>query len=109
MKKTLLALAMAATVAGGMMTAPGTADARDRGGAVAAGVVGGLIGGAILGGAIAGRPAYAGYAPAPGYVVYPAYAGAYPVDCPDGYWARRPVFDRYGNQVGYSRPRFFCP
>jgi hypothetical protein len=32
-----------------------------------------------------------------------------PVGCPGGYWARRPVVDGYGNMVGYSRPRFFCP
>ncbi|MEA3022087.1 MAG: hypothetical protein QOK01_939, partial [Alphaproteobacteria bacterium] len=24
-------------------------------------------------------------------------------------WARRPLVDRWGNVVGYSRPRFFCP
>jgi len=46
----------------------------------------------------------------PGYAAYPAYAVAAPVGCPGGYWARRPVaFDAYGNPIGWSRPRFFCP
>jgi len=46
----------------------------------------------------------------PGYTAYPAYAAAGPVACPGGYWARRPVaFDAYGNPIGWSRPRFFCP
>ena len=35
--------------------------------------------------------------------VAPAYG------CPGGYWARRPLRDPYGNVVGWSRPRFFCP
>ena len=44
-----------------------------------------------------------------GYAAYPGYGAPYPVACPGGYWARRPVVDPYGNVVGYSRPRFFCP
>ena len=52
---------------------------------------------------------YAGYGVAPGYAAYDGYYAPAPVDCPDGYWARRPRFDAYGNLVGYSRPRFFCP
>ena len=62
-------------------------------------------------------PAYYGggygggyYAPAPGYVEYRGYDAAYPVDCPGGYWSRRPVaFDAYGRPVAWSRPRFICP
>jgi hypothetical protein len=51
---------------------------------------------------------YGGYAPVAGYEPY-EYNGGYPVACPGGYWARRPLVDRWGNVVGYSRPRFFCP
>ena len=63
MRKTILALAAAATVAAGTLAAPKPAEARN-GGAVAAGVIGGLAAGAIIGGAMAG-PRY--YAPAPAY------------------------------------------
>lgn len=96
------------------------------GGAVAAGVLGGLAAGAIIGGAIASSrpsygepvyvappppppPPYAGYAPVAGWAPYPAYAGAVPVGCPGGYWARRPIYGPYGEFAGYSRPRYFCP
>ena len=78
-----------------------------------------LIGFAIAGSAPAmacgytpcGAPAYAyppAYYPVQGYAPY-AYGAAAPVGCPGGYWARRPLVDAYGNVVGYSRPRFFCP
>lgn len=108
MKKTLFALAAAATIAVGTLSAPTTADARCVGCAVGAGVIGGLAAGAIIGGAIANsQPRY--YAPAPGYVVYDGYGAPYPVACPGGYWARRPVHDRWGNVIGWSRPRFICP
>ena len=111
MKKTVLAVATAAMLAAATLT-PTAADARCRGCGVAAGVFGGLALGAIVGGAIASsRPAYAypAYAPAPGYVVYEGYAAAGPVPCPGGYWAHRPIVNPYGQVVGYTRPRFFCP
>jgi hypothetical protein len=41
--------------------------------------------------------------------VYQGYGQPYPVACPGGYWARRPLRDPYGNFVGWSRPRFICP
>jgi hypothetical protein len=72
------------------------------------GIAGAIVGGAIIGGAIA-NSAYPAYAVAPGYVPYAAYGAPVPVGCPGGYWARRPLVDQYGNVVGYSRPRFFCP
>jgi hypothetical protein len=112
MKKTLTALAAAAVVALASTAAPSTADARCVGCAIGAGVIGGLAAGAIIGGAIANSPpayAYPGYAPVVGYEPYPAYGYGPPVACPGGYWARRPLVDRWGNVVGYSRPRFFCP
>ena len=84
---------------------------RCRGCGIGLGIVGGLAAGAIIGGAVAGAAAgpYGAYAPAPGYAVYPGYAAPIPVGCPGGYWARRPLMDQWGNVVGYSRPRFFCP
>jgi hypothetical protein len=113
MKKTLIALTAALTVAAATMAAPTQADARDRGGAVAAGIIGGLAAGAIIGGAVANSPPpqyrYRTYAPVSGYEHYGAYSGRHPVGCPGGYWARRPIVDRYGYTVGYSKPRFFCP
>ena len=106
MRKTLLAIATSAVLAVATL-APTTADARCRG----CGIGLGLLGGAILGGAIASS-AYAyprAYYPAEGYAPYAAYGGPAPVGCPGGYWARRPILDPYGDVVGYSRPRFFCP
>jgi anaerobic selenocysteine-containing dehydrogenase len=110
MKRTLTALAAAAVVALASTAAPSTADARCFGCAVGAGVLGGVVAGAIVGGAIANSgPGYGpGYAPVAGYEPY-EYGERYPVACPGGYWARRPLVDRWGNVVGYSRPRFFCP
>ncbi|HZL30251.1 MAG TPA: hypothetical protein VFC54_04220 [Pseudolabrys sp.] len=108
MKKMILAIAAAATIAAGTLSAPTSADARCRGCAVGAGVIGGLAAGAIIGGAIANsQPRY--YGPEPGYVVYEGYHARYPADCGGGYWARRPLHDRFGNFVGWSRPRFVCP
>jgi hypothetical protein len=116
MRKTLTAITAAAAVAAALTLAPADAFARPRGGAVAAGIIGGLAAGAIIGGALAGAPpVYAGppppppYAPVGGYAPYPAYAAPYPAGCPGGYWARRPLYDPYGEFMGYSRPRFFCP
>jgi hypothetical protein len=108
MKKAILAIAAAAILAVGTLSAPTTAQARCGGCGVGAGIIGGLAAGAIIGGAIANSgPRY--YGPAPGYVVYEGYGARYPDSCPGGYWARRPVRDGYGNVVGWSRPRFICP
>ncbi len=108
MKKAILAIAAAATIAVGMLGTPNTAEARCNGCGVGAGIIGGLAAGAIIGGAIANSgPRY--YGPQPGYVVYEGYGARYPDGCPGGYWARRPMRDGYGNVVGWSRPRFICP
>ena len=81
MKKTVFALATAATLAVGTLSAPTTADARCYGCAVGAGIAAGVIGGAIIGGAIANSgPRY--YGPEPGYVVYEGYGAPYPAGCP---------------------------
>lgn len=108
MKKAILAIAAAAVLAVGSLSAPTTAEARCHGCGVGAGIIGGLAAGAIIGGAIANSgPRY--YGPEPGYVVYDGYRARYPSDCYGGYWARRPIRDGYGNVVGWSRPRFVCP
>jgi hypothetical protein len=68
---------------------PQQAEARDRGGAVAAGIIGGLAAGAIIGG-IASQNGYYGH---PGYYAYgpgPVYYGGY---C---YWQRERVWDGWG-------------
>ena len=111
MRKTLLAIATSAVLAVATL-APTTADARCRGCGIGLGIAGGLVAGAVIGGAIANSPAYAyprAYYPVAGYEPYPDYAVAPAYACPGGYWARRPVRDPYGNVVGWSRPRFFCP
>jgi hypothetical protein len=96
MKKAILALAAAAIIAAGTLSAPTSADARWRGNGVGLGLLG-LGAGIAVGAAIASHPGYYAY----------EYDGPAPVRC-DGYWARRPVYDRFGNQIGWSRPRWFC-
>ena len=109
MKTTMTAIAAAGVFALAAVSAPSAAQAGCRGCGVGFGILGGLAAGAIIGGAIA-NSAYPAYAVTPGYVAYPAYTAAYPVACPGGYWARRPLYDQWGNVVGYSRQaRFFCP
>jgi hypothetical protein len=105
MKKAILAIAAAATIAAGTLISPTPADARCRG--CGFGLLG-LGAGLIAGAAIASQPRYY-YGPEPGYVVYRGYAEPYPTDCPDGYWARRPMHDRWGNVIGWTQPRFVCP
>ncbi len=115
MNKTLTALAAAGAIAFAAAAVPTDANAGCRGCGVAAGIIGGVAAGAIIGGAIANSapaPAYGygpAYAPVVGYEPYAGYAAPGPVSCPGGYWARRPLYDRWGNVVGWSRPRFFCP
>ena len=106
MKKTFGSLLAAATVVAALASTSTDASAQ-RGGAVAAGVVAGVVTGAIVGSAIANsRPAYV-VAPGPGYVAYPAYAA--PLPGPNCYWTRMPVYDRWGNVVGWrGRPVAVC-
>jgi hypothetical protein len=88
MKRTLMALAAAATVAlSTLASAPAHAQ---RG--VAAGVAAGLLGGAIVGGAIASQNGY--YGPGYGYYGGPAYVAA-----PGCYWQRQRFWDGYGWRV----------
>jgi hypothetical protein len=106
MKKTLTALLAAAAFAAASTSLPAPAEARCVGCVVGAGI-GGFVAGAIVGSAIANsRPAYV-VAPPAGYVVYPAYYAAAPG--PNCYWTRRPVYDAYGNVVGWrGRPVAVC-
>ncbi len=110
MKKAFTTLIAAATIAGTLAAGMHEAEASRRG-RVAAGIIGGVAAGAIIGGALASRPAYAypAYRPAPGYVVYDGYYAGAPIGCPGGYWARRPIRNQWGQVVGWTRPRFFCP
>ena len=110
MKKTLGSLLAAATIAvvvAGTATDASAQYRRGGGGAVAAGIAAGVVGGLIVGSAIANsRPAYV-VAPSPGYVRYPAYAAGLPG--PNCYWTRMPVYDRFGNVVGWrGRPVAVC-
>ena len=109
MMKTLTTLTAAATIAVALTAAPSDAFAQRRGAAIGLGILGGVAAGAIIGGAIANSYG-PGYVVQPGYAAYDGYYAAAPVGCPGGYWARIPVYDPYGNVVGYrGRPRYFCP
>jgi hypothetical protein len=93
MKKMLIALAAAATLATSAM-----APAQAGGGRIAAGVAAGLLGGALVGGAIAAGSPYAygpGYYDAPGPYYYgaPAYVADPGYAC---YWQRQRFWDGYG-------------
>jgi hypothetical protein len=101
MKKTLTALTAAAIVAGTLAATATDADAQWRRRSWGPGIALGILGGAVITGAIlASRPR--------GYVVYDGYGQ--PVYGPGCYWASQPVYDRWGNVVGYSgQPVQICP
>jgi hypothetical protein len=84
MKKTLMALAAAATLTAGTMAATGDAQAQRRGWGPGA-FVGGLAAGAIIGGALAPRPYYYYGEPAPVYVAPPP-----PPACVEQQWVWSP-------------------
>jgi hypothetical protein len=95
MNKTLTALVAAATLAASLVGAATDASAQ-RGGFLPGLIIGGLVGGAIVG---ATMPR--------GYVVYPGYGA--PLNGPGCYWTRQPVYDPYGNVVGWrGRPYQVC-
>ena len=109
MSKTLIALAAASALAIGVAGATSPAEAKCGTGCAWGIGVGSFAAGAIVAGAARPGYAYYGYEPAPGYVAYTGYYGGAPVGCPGGYWARRPIYDQWGNQIGWSKPRFMCP
>ena len=96
--KRLTTCALAASaLAVASIGASAPSQARDRGGAIAAGVIGGLALGAIAGSAAGAAPAY-GYDNGYGAYAPPAYGG----DC---YMTRQATYDPYGNFAGYRRVR----
>src|ERR1700753_2987456 len=110
MHKSLLGLAVAASIGLASLAVPGTANAGCYGCGVGVGVIGGIAAGAIIGSAIANNPppppAYyppppAAYyppppPPPPGY--YPA--AGYAEVAPGCYWGKRRVWvEGYGYQV----------
>ena len=111
MKKMLLAIAASAVLAVATL-APTTADARCRGCGIGLGIVGGLAAGAIIGSAIAGsvRPtpirAPTIRSPATSRM---RMAPRQPIAARAATGPAVRVRDPYGNVVGWSRPRFFCP
>jgi hypothetical protein len=86
MRKSLVTLAAAVTLAVSAMAAPAHAQ---RG--VGAAIAGGIIGGAIVGGAIAATTPYP-YGYAPGYYYGPAYPAAGGPGC---FWQRQRFWDGY--------------
>jgi hypothetical protein len=95
MNKTLTALVAAVTLAGSLAATATTASAQ-RGGFLPGLIIGGIAGAAIVG---ATMPR--------GYVVYPGYNA--PLSGPSCYWTRQPVYDPYGNIVGWrGRPFQVC-
>ena len=87
-KKTLTAALAALTLGATVLSTATPASARN-GGAIAAGIIGGLALGALAAGAAHAAPGY--YAPSRVY---------------GGCWMeRRPVFNRWGDVVGYRRTR----
>jgi hypothetical protein len=98
MKKSLIAIAAAATLGLASVAAPQPAEA--RGGRVAAGIIGGLALGGILGAAAAAHGPYY-YGPGP------YYYGPGPVYYdPDCYWTRQRFWDGYRWRLG--RPIRVC-
>lgn len=94
MKKTILAIAAAATIAVGTLSLSSPAQAQ-RGVGLGLGILGGVVVGSIIGSEIARHR---------GYYTYDDYDVAARPGC---YWARRAWRDQDGN-VHYSRPRQFC-
>src|SRR5262249_37531154 len=100
MRKTLTAVATAATIAVATLSAPTTAEARWGWWGPA---LGGFALGAIVGGALASPYYYGGYYPA--YSYYPPYgypAYGYP---PSGYYGYAPAYSGYAYA---PRPVYSC-
>ena len=91
MKKTIFALAAAATIAVGTLS-PTPADAQRRGVGLGLGILGGVVVGTIIGSAIATTPA----------TTYDDYYGDAPYDC-RGYWARRRGATRTATSITAAR------
>jgi hypothetical protein len=104
MKKTVLALATAATIGVSALVAPSPAQAW-RGGGWGPGLAAGLIGAAVIGGIASSAYAYGpgyGYYGGPGYGYYggyaPSYYGRY---APSYYGGYAPAYYNYGYTPAY--------
>jgi hypothetical protein len=103
MRKSLTAIAAAATLGLAAVAAPQPAQARH--GWIAGGIIGGLAAGAIIGSAVANGPYYGYYGPGPYYYgPGPYYYGPGPVYYgPECYWTRQRWSD--GFRWHWSRVR----
>ncbi|HWM47118.1 MAG TPA: hypothetical protein VNR11_09420 [Xanthobacteraceae bacterium] len=99
MTRTFTALAAAAAVAIAAVAAPKPAEARNRGAAIAAGVIGGIAAGALIAGATRPSYGYPAYYGGPAYYGAPAYYPAAPVYGPACHWRRERIWDGYGWRV----------
>ena len=103
MKKTVLALATAATIGVSALVAPSPAQAW-RGGGWGPGLAAGLIGAAVIGGIASSAYAYGpgyGYYGGPGYGYYGGYAPAYYGGYAHAYYG--------GYRSGYYAPVHYGP
>jgi hypothetical protein len=93
MRKSLIALAGAASIGLASLAVPSTANAGCFGCAVGAGILGGFAAGAIVGSAVANNPPPPppGYYPPPPPVAYPP-PPAYAQLAPGCYWGRAKVW-----------------
>jgi hypothetical protein len=104
MKKTVLALATAATIGVSALVAPSPAQAW-RGGGWGPGLAAGLIGAAVIGGIASSAYAYGpgyGYYGGPGYGDYGGYAPAY------YNYGYAPAYNG-GYRSGYYAPVYYGP
>jgi hypothetical protein len=119
MRKSLIALAGAASIGVASLAAPNPANAWCVGCAVGAGILGGVAAGAIVGSAVANSPYYyppgyyppppppGYYPPPPGAYAPPAPPPAYAQLAPGCHWAKRQV---WVEGVGYQwRTVQVCP
>src|SRR5215510_16019103 len=88
-KISLRNLAVATLIA---LAAPTGADARE----LRYGGPGGIAMGAVIGVPLGGPYVHPGYAPIVGWEPFP-FDAPFPVACPGGYWAHRPIVDRWSN------------
>jgi hypothetical protein len=110
MKHLLAKTLAAAVVAGGLTLAPIAPARADSAGAAVAAGIGGFALGALAGGALAQPGPPPVYYGAPGYGPTPAYVGRprrYQPVYEHCWRERRPVFDEYGEVIGY-RPQRVC-
>ncbi len=97
MRKTLMTIAIAATIAAGTVATPTRVEARCLGCWAGAGLAAGLIGGAII------ANSYRGYG---GYGYGPAYYGGYGGGYAPAYYYPQPVYYYYPQPVYYGSANY---